>query len=46
MGKDKYNNKAISLVTVVNISPNFINDLILRGRKAGIAHLVVIRGVK
>lgn len=46
MGKDKYNNKAILLVTVVNISPNFINDLILRGRKAGIVHLAVIRGVK
>lgn len=46
MGKDKHNNKAILLVTAVNISPNFINDLILKGRKAGIVHLVVIRGVK
>lgn len=46
MGKDKYNNKVILLLTVVNISPNFINNIILKGRKTGIVHLVVIRRVK
>lgn len=46
MRKDKYNNNVILLVTIVNISPNFINDLILKGRKADVADLVAIRGVK
>lgn len=46
MGKDMYNNKAILLVAVFNISPNFINTLILTGRKAGKVHLVLIRGMK
>jgi len=41
-----YNNKVILLVTEFNIFPNFVNTLILPGRKAGKVHLVLIRGVK
>lgn len=46
MGKDMYNDKAILLVTVFNISPNSINNIFLTGRKAGRVHLLLIRGVK
>lgn len=46
MGKDMYNNKAILLVIVFNISPSSINTSVLTGRKAAKVHLVLIRGVK